>query len=74
MVSALAFRIRGHGFKSRWGWNSAHDCTALHCSELFIIILPLSQYDLNNVKLDKDVNYQKPSVAYALLYHIFPKY
>ena len=26
------------------------DCTVFHCTELFIIILPLSRYDLNNVE------------------------
>ena len=36
--------------ESHWRWNSAHDCTAFHCTEPFINILPLSPYDLNNVE------------------------
>ena len=37
--------------------NSTHDyCTVLPCIEPFIIILPWSRYDLNNV--EKDVKHQ----------------
>ena len=36
--------------------NSAYDCIALHCTEPFIITLPSSQYDLNNV--ERDVKHQ----------------
>ena len=32
------------------------DCMALHCTGSFIIILALSQYDLNNV--ERDVKHQ----------------
>ena len=49
MVSAPDLRSIGPGFKSHWRWNSSHDCLVLHCREPFIIILPSSQYDLNNV-------------------------
>ena len=35
--------------------NSAHDCTALHCTEPFIIILSSSRYDLN---VEMDVKHQ----------------
>ena len=35
------------------GWNSAHDCMALYCTEPFIIILPSSRCDLNNVEKDE---------------------
>ena len=52
VVSPPDFRSRGPGFKSHWRQHSVHDCTALHCKEPFIIILPLSGYDLNNVKRD----------------------
>ena len=38
------------GFESRQ--NSSHDLTAFHCTELFIITLPSSRYDLNNVERD----------------------
>ena len=30
----------------------AHDCTTLNCSEPIIVILSLSQYDINNVEGD----------------------
>ena len=36
--------------------NSTHDCMALHCTEPFIITLPLSWYDLNNV--ERDIKHQ----------------
>ena len=39
-------------FESCWKWYSAHNCRMLHCSELYIIILLLSRYDLNNVERD----------------------
>ena len=32
--------------------DSARDCNVLHCTEPFIITLPKSQYDLNNVERD----------------------
>ena len=38
--------------KSSWRQNSAYDCMALHCTEPFIIILPSTQYGLNNVEWD----------------------
>ena len=41
-------------------FESSHDCMALHCAEPFIIILPLPQYDLNNV--ERDVKHQGPVV------------
>ena len=34
----LRTRSGGSGFKSQWRQNSAHDCTALHCTEPIIII------------------------------------
>ena len=43
-------------FKSSWRRNSAQDCIALHCRKPFIITLPSSQYDLNNV--ERDVKHQ----------------
>ena len=52
VVSTPEFRLWGPGFVSCWRWNSAYDCTALHCTEPFIIIFPLSRYDLNIVKKD----------------------
>ena len=33
-------------------WNSTCVCTTLHCTEPFIITLPSSRYDLNNVERD----------------------
>ena len=36
--------------------DSAHDCTVLLCREPFIVTVPFSQYDLNNV--ERDVKYQ----------------
>ena len=33
-----------------------HDCMALHCTEPFIILLPSSPYDLNNV--ERDIRHQ----------------
>ena len=44
------------GFKSPKRRNSAHDCMVFHCTEPFIIILPLSRYDLNNV--EREVQHQ----------------
>ena len=44
---------RDLGFEFRWRRNSSHDCTALHCTEPFIITLSLSQYDLYNVEIDE---------------------
>ena len=40
--------------------NSACDHTTFHCTEPFIITLPLSDYGLNNV--ERDVKYQGPVV------------
>ena len=58
VCSAPDFRSQGPWFKSRWRRNSVYDCMALHCTEPFIIILPLicqkKKYDLNNVQ--RDVN------------------
>ena len=50
MVSTGDLGLR---FESRWRQNSAHDCMTLHCTEPFIITLPSSQYDLNNVERDE---------------------
>ena len=50
VVSAPDFRFRGLVFESHWRRNSSHDCMVLHCLEPFIIILPSSRYNLNNVK------------------------
>ena len=55
MVSTPNFGSQVPEFKSCWK-NSAHDCMALHYTEPFIIILPLSQYDLSN--LERDVKHQ----------------
>ena len=52
MVSAVYFGSEGPGFESHWRWNSAHNCMAFHCAEIFIIILPSSRYELNNVERD----------------------
>ena len=49
VVSAPDFGSRGPELKSRE--NSSHGCTAFQCTETFIIILPLSRYDLNNVEM-----------------------
>ena len=38
------------------GLNSTHDYTALNCTELFIITLPLSRYNLSDV--ERDVKHQ----------------
>ena len=51
VVSVSDFRS-GLMFESYWRRNSAHDCTGLHCTELFIITLPSSQYDLDTVEKD----------------------
>ena len=51
-VSAPDFGSHGPGFKSCRGWNSARDCTALHCAEPFIITFPLPRQDLKNVERD----------------------
>ena len=56
MVSGLNFGSRGPRFESRWRLNSAHDSTARHCTESFIITLSWSQYDLYNV--ERDVKHQ----------------
>ena len=47
---------RGPGFESCWRWNSSDDFMTLHCTEPFIITLPSSRYDLNNV--ERDVKHQ----------------
>ena len=56
MVSAPGFGSQGPVFEFHWRRDLAHDCSALHCTEPFIIILPSSQYDLNNV--ERDVQHQ----------------
>ena len=43
--------------------DSACDCIVLHCTEPFIITLPKSQYDLNNV--ERDIKHQ------TIIYNIF---
>ena len=48
--------LLGPMFETSWRQNSALDCIKLHCREPFIILLPLYQYDLNNV--ERDVKYQ----------------
>ena len=50
VVSAPGFVSWGPRFESHLLQNSAHDCTALHCTEPFIIILQSSPYDLHNVE------------------------
>ena len=47
--------------------NSEHDCTSFRCREPFIIILPSSRYDLNNV--ERDVKHQiiKSSISGEVL-------
>ena len=50
MVSAPGFRSQGPGFEFGLGQNSADDCMAFHCTEPFIVTLPSSQNDLNNVE------------------------
>ena len=56
VVSAPDFGSQNPEFKSHWKRNSALDCLALHCIEPFIIILPWSGYDLNNV--ERDIKHQ----------------
>ena len=53
VLNASDFASQGPGFESCCRQNSAHDCMALHDTEPFIIILPLSLNDLNNVEKDK---------------------
>ena len=52
MVSAPDFGSRGPRFESCWRQNSAHDCMVLHCTEHFIVTLPSSRYDLNDIEGD----------------------
>ena len=52
MVSTSNFGLQDPGFESCWRQNSAHYCMVLHCTEPFIMTLPLSQYDLNDVGRD----------------------
>ena len=47
-------------FESRWRQNSADDCMALDYTEPFLVTLPSSQFDLNNV--EGDVKQQGPVV------------
>ena len=54
--SALWSESRGPRFESRWRQNSAHDCTALLCTEPYIITLPSLQCDLYNV--ERDIKHQ----------------
>ena len=57
MISAADLGSQGPSFESHWRrQNSAHDCMALHCTEPFIITLPLSRHGLNNVA--RDVKHQ----------------
>ena len=53
-------RSRGPGFKSQWRQTSAH---ALNYAEPFIISLPSSRYDFNNV--ERDVKYQILIICYV---------
>ena len=46
------------------GLPSSHDCTTLHCTEPFIITLPLSRYDLHTVV--RDVNTPKSTKMVAM--------
>ena len=39
---ALVFGSQGPGLEFGWKWNSAHECMTLHCTEAFIITLPMS--------------------------------
>ena len=50
---------RGAGFKSHWRQNSACDRLVRSCIEPFIITLPSSLCDLNNVERDKKKNKKK---------------
>ena len=43
---------QGPVFESCYRRDSAHDCKMLHCIEPFIVTLPLSRYDLDNVESD----------------------
>ena len=52
MVSASDFRSQGREFEAQCRQNSVHNCMMLHCIKPFIITLPLSRYDLNNVERD----------------------
>ena len=51
MVSAHDIESCGPMFESCWRKNS-DDCTALSCTEPFIITLLSSQYNLKNVERD----------------------
>ena len=56
VVTAPDFGSRGPVFVFHWSRNSAYDCTTLHLTEPFIIILSSSRYYLNNV--ERDVKHQ----------------
>ena len=49
VVSTPDFRSQGPSLKSHWRWKSVHDCMALHCTELSIIIIRY-HLDIRNVK------------------------
>ena len=60
MVSTPDFESQDPGYESCWRRNSSRDCTMLHYTQPFIIILPFSRYDLNNV--ERDVKHLGPVV------------
>ena len=69
MVSSYAFGSQGPRFESHWRQNSTHDCIMLYytCTWPFIITLPSSQYDLNNVERnvkDQIISNRKVNFSY----------
>ena len=51
MVDASDKESRESGFECCWGWNSAHDCMKLHCTELFLVIIPAAYLKMSSVWL-----------------------
>ena len=74
MISTHNIRSGGQGLEFRQRRNSAHDCTALHCTEPFIIILSSSQYDLNNVERCKTPNRHTVIIIFIPHYKILARY
>ena len=52
MIRAPDFGPRGQRFELCWRLNSGHGRMALYCTEIFIITLPQSAYNLHNVERD----------------------
>ena len=59
-------------FESHWRQNSAHDCMVLHYTKPFIIALPLSRYDLNNVETQNHHKFYVPVHFWLTLFFYVP--